>query len=128
MNHTALQTIRDALVHGRTVLNMRNLQLDVGPIHSAIALIDVELAKTQYVDSEPAFPNGTDVTQGQYAPSSGMSLRDYFAANAMQGDWAAQDDSNGVGIFVASTMKHSDLVMSANFYYRMADAMLEARK
>lgn len=59
---------------------------------------------------------------------SGMTLRDYFAAKAMQGDWAAQSDSNGVGLFVNATMTDSDLQMSAGFFYRMADAMMEARK
>ena len=107
-----LQTIRDALVHGRTVLNMRNLQLDVGPIHSAITLIDVELAKNQYVDAAPAFPNGTDVTQGQYAPSSGMSLRDYFAAKAMQG-------------LMDHTTSNRKVAKDA---YKLADEMMEERK
>jgi hypothetical protein len=33
----------------------------------------------------PAFPIGTDVTQNKWATSTGMTLRDYFAAKAMQG-------------------------------------------
>lgn len=56
----------------------------------------------------------------------GMTLRDYFAAKAMQGDMSAQSDSNGVGLFLPS-MLDSDLVKSAIFYYRMADAMMIAR-
>ena len=62
----------------------------------------------------PAFPRG----EIQTAP--GMTLRDYFAAKAMQG-WittypneAAVQDVNSTGI--------------ANFAYEMADAMLKARE
>jgi hypothetical protein len=47
-----------------------------------------------------------------------MSLRDYLAAKAMQGDWAAEvAGANG------ETMEDS-----ARRYYKMADAMLKARE
>ncbi|EQB7285375.1 hypothetical protein ACYTIM_000698 [Morganella morganii] len=54
----------------------------------------------------------------------GMTLRDYFAAKAMQGDWASQ--SAEVGYF---TPKSTDgnLDNAAEVYYRMADAMLRVR-
>ena len=72
----------------------------------------------------PAFPLqsiGPDFAPG-YA---GMSLRDYFAAKAMQGDWAAQGAA--CGMFVPDS--DDDLfARSARMYYRMADAMLAARK
>lgn len=32
----------------------------------------------------PVFPYGCSVIQDQYAPHGGMTLRDYFAAKAMQ--------------------------------------------
>ena len=51
----------------------------------------------------------------------GMSLCDYFAAKAMQGDWAAQ------GYYTNSTDLEF-LIKRAELYYRMADVMLEARK
>lgn len=55
----------------------------------------------------------------------GMTLRDYFAAKCMQGDIATQDASD-MGYYENDTsIEH--LVNRANFYYRMADAMLKAR-
>lgn len=53
------------------------------------------------------------------------TLRDYFAAKVMQGDWASQ--SAEVGYFTPkSTDKNLD--NAAELYYRMADAMLRARE
>jgi UDP-N-acetylglucosamine pyrophosphorylase len=116
MKHETLQTIRDSLVHCRTVLNMRNLQLDVGPIHSTIKMIDEEIQHTQYVNSsEPAFPCGSDVTQNQFAPSCGLSMRDYFAAKAMQA-------------MCEEVSRYDQFLPISKNAYKMADAMLEARK
>lgn len=61
---------------------------------------------------EPAFPCGGENTGTQ--PCSGMTLRDYFAARAMQGALAAGDECSTTGL--------------AAWAYNMADAMLEARK
>ncbi|MEQ9887640.1 hypothetical protein ABRP55_13935 [Pectobacterium zantedeschiae] len=55
---------------------------------------------------------------------AGMTLRDYFAAKAMQGDWSAQDENTGYWEEPEST----DLELRANVYYRMADAMLKVRE
>ena len=58
----------------------------------------------------PAFPRGTGVTPY----NSGMTLRDYFAAKAMQGfqeQWV-YDNSDEI----------------ANKAYAMADAMMKARE
>ena len=69
-------------------------------------------AKTP-TDGGAAFP-----VAHSYLIQSGMSLRDYLAAKAMQGDWAAEvAGSNG------ETMEDS-----ARRYYKMADAMLKARE
>ena len=62
-------------------------------------------AKTP-TDGGGAFP-----VAHSYLIQPGMSLRDYLAAKAMQGDWAAE---------VAGA--------SARRYYKMADAMLKARE
>ena len=64
----------------------------------------------------PAFPRtGAD---GHTSPQSGMSLRDYFAAYAMNG--------------ICSSRSHSDLnghaIASARVAYNIADAMLKARE
>lgn len=53
-----------------------------------------------------------------------IDLRDYFAAKAMQGDWAAQSDETGE--FTDNTSDVS-LQNKAKLFYRMADAMLEVR-
>lgn len=55
-----------------------------------------------------AFPDAT-------SSETGMTLRDYFAANAMQGYIAHSGDA-----------RHIDTV--AEMSYQMADAMLEARE
>ncbi len=51
--------------------------------------------------------------------ASTMTLRDYFAAKAMQGDWAAKNWTVGdTTVFTARSA----------MYYRQADAMLKARE
>ena len=58
----------------------------------------------------PAFPTiGTDI--------DGMTLRDYFAAKAMQGYCSNQEHCTNCTI-----------EMTADVAYAVADAMLEARK
>ena len=52
-----------------------------------------------------------------YAIHSGMTLRDYFAAKAMQGELAAQTDSH----------QWNDIGKLTEYAYQIADAMLEAR-
>ncbi|MGG4689429.1 hypothetical protein [Providencia stuartii] len=60
----------------------------------------------------------------QFVAQEGMSLRDYFAAKAMQGDLSSSDESlAGYG----SQFTDAQLESFAAFYYRMADAMLKAR-
>jgi len=68
-----------------------------------------------------AFPS--QISQQQHHPAGlgvgettkGMTLRDYFAAKAMQG---LLNDPNGKGTFK----------LYAEYSYKFADAMLEARK
>lgn len=83
-------------------------------------------------DGGPAFPTPGDefmlCTDGAYRPKSeygmegkpGMSLRDYFAAKAMQGEFACQA--------IDWNIPEREYVNCAIRFYRMADAMLEARK
>ncbi|HHR6078382.1 TPA: hypothetical protein ACS7ZY_000713 [Providencia alcalifaciens] len=49
----------------------------------------------------------------------GMSLRDYFAAKCMQGDWAV----HGASINIDAS--NEILETNARLYYRMADAMIK---
>ena len=78
-------------------------------------------------DGGPAFPvpdshnaNG-DIQYGHY----GMSLRNYIAIQAMQGDWAAQSESTGEW---ANSTSEEYLLNRARLYYRMADAMIKVSK
>lgn len=61
--------------------------------------------------SEPAFPSNSH----EYGPVLGLSIRDYFAAKAMQG-WSANP-----------IPQDSSIQEVAEWAYRQADAMLEAR-
>ena len=62
----------------------------------------------------PAFPQPTDSTLSW----CGMTLRDYFAAKAMQGVVANLDEAFGPEEFDEM----------AKVFYSMADAMLKARE
>jgi len=67
----------------------------------------------------PAFPKaGLDPWQKSVTTQTGMSLRDYFAAKAMQGELASPTLSWTGDI-------EKNISESA---YKFADAMLEARK
>lgn len=68
----------------------------------------------------PAFPVSKDVV---YPELNGMTLRDYFAGQALAGDFA----NSSFGYF-ESDVEQTLLVKRAEFYFRVADAMLEARK
>ena len=61
--------------------------------------------------SGPAFPYGDPTNGGD----NGMSLRDYFAAKAMQGD-------------LVSGVHPDNFDATAKRAYKMADAMLKARQ
>lgn len=71
-------------------------------------------------DGGPAFAAGAyEHNSGGYlAWQDGMSLRDYFAAKAMQG-LLAQSCGTALG---------SDPVYGAQYAYQMADAMLAVRE
>lgn len=69
------------------------------------------------MNTEPAFPTGI-ITDGKgmiIGGSNGMTLRDYFAAKAMQALLSIPEVD----------MTHDGY---ATWAYRQADAMLEARK
>jgi hypothetical protein len=67
----------------------------------------------------PAFPS-TQYANGisPYGHSEGMTLRDYFAAKAMQGFVSILNSEGGEPFYGAI----------ATDSYKMADAMMEARK
>ncbi|EJD6371464.1 hypothetical protein AAIC24_001830 [Providencia rettgeri] len=64
------------------------------------------------------------MTDKQNLPWQLEELRDKFAMAAMQGDFAAQDEESG---YYQNDTPDEFLIKRAEFYYRMADAMLKAR-
>ena len=73
---------------------------------------------------ESAFPWAVDDGQ-KIVGNKGMTLRDYFAAKAMQAVYAKHWD-----MFMDETYDHPDEVVNgtASDAYKMADAMLKARE
>ncbi len=69
----------------------------------------------------PAFPNASIKTKEgvDVWGEGGMTLRDYFAAKAMQGELAAQSEETG---------HYENMDALAVRAYRVADAMLKARQ
>lgn len=65
-------------------------------------------------------PGGAGIAHLQ----DGMSLLDYFAGQALAGDWAAQ--SMDIGIWSDDTAD-VNLESRARLYYRMAQAMIEVK-
>ena len=65
---------------------------------------------------EPAFPQTRTLLDGSSEECEGLTMRDYFAAKVVQGTLAGD-------LFVSS-----DFEEEIEFAYRIADAMLEARK
>ena len=66
------------------------------------------------MNNTPAFPSFDYITQEGRENPKGMTLRDYFAAKAMQGLLARTSTSNG------------DVIVKDS--YALADAMLAARE
>ena len=83
----------------------------------------------------PAFP--IPLNPGQtytaHATRDGMTLRDYFAAKALQGDAASGDGFLTGPVEIkgheawAEKSWQDDIYSKAKLYYQMADAMLRAR-
>lgn len=69
----------------------------------------------------PVFPlNELDQITGFICEQHfGITVRDYFAGQALAGDFAAGEDSL---IYAAKSQEEA-----ARYYYKMADAMLRAR-
>lgn len=70
----------------------------------------------------PAFPHDDlNINSALVRASSGMTLRDYFAAKAMQGELSAQSVETGF-------YPDDAFPTLASRAYLLADAMLQARK
>ncbi len=63
-----------------------------------------------------------------WSTSYGMTLRDYFAAKAMQGELASMRDLEGDVCGLALDISDETLNRLTRHYYRIADAMLKARQ
>ena len=66
----------------------------------------------------PAVPHEYKYGDGTANRHDGMTLRDYFAAKAMQGELASQSPEN----------EYTNMEALAVLSYRVADAMLKARE
>lgn len=78
----------------------------------------------------PAFPIGRDVTQDQFAPHIGMTLRDYFAARAIHALITEPlDDAQitSLACHWTSESKKTGIDRYAECAYKIADAMLKER-
>lgn len=70
-------------------------------------------------DDTNAFPYPLgQASMAEPSQSGGMTLRDYFAAKAMQGELASQNNER----------EWNDMYKLARYSYDIADAMIEARK
>ncbi|CAB4131975.1 hypothetical protein UFOVP135_55 [uncultured Caudovirales phage] len=67
------------------------------------------------MNNPPAFPVQSIYIEDQETNSTGMTLRDYFAAKAMQGE-------------MTQGIHEVDFAETAARSYAMADAMLKARE
>ena len=68
----------------------------------------------------PAFP----IPGSEREPErGGMTLRDWFAGQALAGDAANSSDGN-----YSQSASDAQLLNAAKLFYRIADAMIEARK
>jgi len=77
-------------------------------------------------DGGPAFPNTVKITDEIFSDLRGMTLRDYFAAKAMQGIYACP-----VQLYRADGTPLPDIITSADIAkmaYEEADAMLAERE
>lgn len=72
-------------------------------------------------DGGPAYPGSIRNSAKRLTRNQGMSLRDWFAGQALSG-MAANCDDTGVNGW------HGDEKLAADYAYRFADAMLAARK
>lgn len=69
---------------------------------------------------KPAFPHQKE----DGSPYWGMTLRDYFAAKALEGEFAAQGEFIGE---IKNDISNDWMLKRASTFYRMADAMIAAR-
>lgn len=69
------------------------------------------------MNNPPAFPVQSVYIEDQETNSRGMTLRDYFAAKAMQGYCSNQQHTSSCTVG-----------LTADCAYEMADAMLKARE
>ena len=69
------------------------------------------------MNNPPAFPVQSIYIEDQETNSRGMTLRDYFAAKAMQGYCSNQQHTSSCTVG-----------LTADCAYEMADAMLKARE
>ena len=90
--------------------------------------------KTTFEQGGPAFPQAVMNDEGEiyyFHDWHGMSLRDYFAAKAMQGAISGLASSKEMSMLAKNAWERAgktDYEYITDQAYKYADAMLEARK
>lgn len=88
---------------------------EVQQLRARIAQLEAGHARESANGSGPAFPQLHPTAELRYA-QPGVTIRDWFATAAMQGDWSRKE------------LCGANCDEAARFYYAMADAMLRARQ
>lgn len=96
-------------------------------VRQEISIAPLDFSKVGSIDD---VAKATESMIKNYDRGHGMSLRDYFAAKAMQAGLSTLQDPSAVDAIVRRATQLGVEVeqMFADDSYRMADAMLEARK
>lgn len=76
-------------------------------------------------DGGPAFPRTVQSWNGHLTPHDGMSLRDWFAGQALSG--VASDPRGTVQVAKAAGVEGRALEYASAVAYELADAMIAAR-
>lgn len=76
------------------------------------------------INDKPAFPMHPISSPGYGGgpERKGMTLLEYYAGQAMVGDWAAQGNGS---IIIRNDWRDSEMEARARLYFRMAQAMLK---
>ena len=83
------------------------------------------VTRDTYEDNSNKFGHQFSNSTWQYP---GITVRDYFAAKAMQGDIASMVDPIGERCGLQIDLPDENLNRLATLYYRMADAMMKVRE
>lgn len=82
---------------------------------------------TDKIYAFPSDVNLGDEYEANWTANGGMTLRDYFAAKAMNGELSSMTSGEGQVNGLELDTTDEELYEIATHWYRIADAMMEAR-